>query len=182
MAFGPLLPGDHLFRVRETLGGLTGPAASYRWTIDLPRACVRRVARVRVFVFARQHRVRLVIHYKNYRPAEVTVSSRLAGSKGSLALGSASSRFATAGVFRLPEHLESGATAKVRATRSMKVHFKISKTPQSCGRRCGNRRWRPAWPVPPGPRRESERSSRCRIRHAELPVLVVAPLDGVIGK
>ncbi len=133
-SFGPLLPGDHLFRVRETLNGITGPAAGYRWTIDLPRACVLRVARARVFAFTHQHRARLVIRYKTYRPAEVTVSYRLAGSRGILALGSASSHFATTGVFRLPESLSGEETAKLRATKSMKVQFKIPKTPGSCAR------------------------------------------------
>lgn len=133
-SFGPLLPGDHLFQVREKLGDVTGPAAGYHWTVDLPRACVLRVARARVFVFARQHRVRLVIRYKTYRPAEVTVSYRMAGSGGTLALGSASSHFATAGIFRLPESLDGGDVAKVRATKSMTVRFRIAKTPTSCGR------------------------------------------------
>lgn len=133
-SFGPLLPGDHLFQVREKLGGVTGPAASYRWTVDLPRACVLRVARARVFVFARQHRARLVIRYKTYRPAEVTVSYRLAGSGGALTLGSASRHFATAGIFRLPESLDGGETAKARAAQSMTVRFRIPKTPASCGR------------------------------------------------
>lgn len=131
---GPLAPGDHLFQVREKLGGLTGPAASYRWTVDLPRACVLRVARARVFVFTNQHRARLVIRYKTYHPAEVTVSYRLAGSAGALALGSASSHFTTAGIFRLPESLKGEGTAKVRAATSMTVRFRIPKTPSSCGR------------------------------------------------
>ena len=133
-SFGPLLPGDHLFQVREKLGSLTGPAASYRWTVDLPRACVLRVARARVFVFTNQHRARLVIRYKTYRPADVTVSYRLAGSAGRLALGSASSRFTTAGIFRLPESLDGGDIAKARAAKSMTVRFRIPKTPSSCGR------------------------------------------------
>jgi alpha-tubulin suppressor-like RCC1 family protein len=132
--FGPLPPGDHRFRVRETLNGLTGPADSYSWTIDLPRACVLRVARARVFAFTHQHRVRLVIHYKTYRPARVTVSYKLHGARGSLALGSASSHFKTAGIFRLPERLNKRGVAKVRATRAMTVKFTISKTPTSCGR------------------------------------------------
>ena len=132
--FGPLLPGDHRFRVRETLNGLTGPADSYSWTIDLPRACVLRVARARVFVFTHQHRVRLVIHYKTYRPAKVTVAYKLLGRRGGLKLGKAASHFKTAGIFRLSERLDKRAIAKVRATRLMKVAFRIPRTPRSCGR------------------------------------------------
>ena len=132
--FGPLLPGDHRFRVRETLNGLTGPADSYSWTIDLPRACVLRVARARVFVFTHQHRVRLVIHYKTYRPAKVTVAYKLLGRRGGLKLGKAASHFKTAGIFRLSERLDKRAIAKVRATRLMKVAFRIPRTPHSCGR------------------------------------------------
>jgi hypothetical protein len=128
--FGPLLPGDHLFQVRETLSGLTGPAASYRWTIDLPKACVLRVARARVFAYTKQHKVRLVIHYTSYRPANVTVSYRLAGT----ALGSASANFSRAGVFRLPENLSDKQVGKVAAAKRFLVHFEIPKTPSSCGR------------------------------------------------
>jgi hypothetical protein len=120
--------------VRETLDGLTGPADSYSWTIDLPRACVLRVARARVFVFTRQHRVRLVIHYKTYRPARVTVSYGLLGRRGRLTLGKASTHFKTVGVFRLPERLRKRAMTKVRATRLMKVRFRIPRAPHSCGR------------------------------------------------
>lgn len=132
--FGPLLPGDHRFRVRETLNGLTGPADSYSWTIDLPRACVLRVARARVFVYARKHRVRLVIHYKTYRPARVTVAYKLFGRRGTLALGSATSRFKTAGLFRLTKSLRGGEMHKVRAARLFKLRFRIPKAPHSCGR------------------------------------------------
>jgi hypothetical protein len=133
-AFGPLAPGDHLFQVRETLDGLTGPAASYRWTIALPRACVLRVARARVFAYTKKNKVRLVIHYTAYHPADVTVSYRLAGAKGKLALGSASTHFDVAGVFRLPETLSSGDTGKVRAAQLVTVRFAIAGTPESCGR------------------------------------------------
>ncbi len=131
---GPLQPGDHRFRVRESLGGVTGPAASYSWTIDLPRVCVLRVARARVFASSRRDRARLVIHYKTYRPAAVTVSYRLAGSRGTLSLGSAASRFQTAGIFRLPERLTTSATAKLRAATSMTVRFQIPAAPDSCAR------------------------------------------------
>jgi hypothetical protein len=132
--FGPLRPGDHLFQVRETLAGVTGPAASYRWTIALPKACVLRVARARVFVFTKKQKVRLVIHYTSYRSAEVTVSYKALGKKGKLTLGSASAKFKKAGVFRLPENLTGKAIATVRAAKLFKVHFKIPKTPKSCGR------------------------------------------------
>jgi NHL repeat-containing protein len=128
--FGPLAPGDHLFEVRETLAGLTGPVASYRWTIDLPRACVLRVARARVFAYTKQHKVRLVIHYTSYRPANVTVSYKLPGTT----LGSASANFSRAGVFRLPENLSAKQVGKVVAAKRFQVHFEIPKTPGSCGR------------------------------------------------
>lgn len=132
--YGPLLPGDHLFRVRETLAGLTGPTASYRWTIDLPRSCVLRVARARIFVAPKMHRVRLVIHYTSYRPAKVKVSYDLLGSKGIVSLGDTSANFSTAGVFRDPEILSSTVFDEVRTAKLFKVRFQIAKTPRSCGR------------------------------------------------
>jgi hypothetical protein len=132
--FGPVAPGDHRFEVRETLAGKTGAPAAYRWTVDLPKACVLRVARARVFVYTKKDKARLVIHYTSWRPARVTVDYGLSGSKGSLKLGAAAAGFSKAGVFRLPEPLEAAAIAKVRAAKSFKVRFRIPKTPGSCAR------------------------------------------------
>ncbi|MBS1891507.1 MAG: hypothetical protein JST59_09440 [Actinobacteria bacterium] len=133
-AFTPILPGDHLFQVRETLGGLVGPAATYQWTVALPKACVLRVARARVFVFTHHHKIRLVIHYTSYQPAEVDVSYRLGGPAGGLSLGSATGHFHLAGVFRLPEALRPAENRKVAGAKSMKVTFRIKGTPGFCGR------------------------------------------------
>lgn len=133
-SFGPLLPGDHLFQVREKLNGITGPAASYRWTIDLPRTCVLKWARARVSAFTVQSRVRLIIHYKAYKSARVTVSYALTGGKGDLRLGSASQRFKTAGLYKRNEKLDKVAMAKLRATQSMTVRFAIPRAPSSCTR------------------------------------------------
>jgi alpha-tubulin suppressor-like RCC1 family protein len=133
-SFAPLQPGDHRFEVRESLRGITGPAASYSWTIDLPKACILKVARARVFAFTHQDKARLVIRYKAYEPAQVGVSYSLAGAKGSLALGTASAPFKTAGVFRLGEKFGKPAAAKLRATSSMKVRFSIPEAPSSCSR------------------------------------------------
>jgi hypothetical protein len=132
--FGPVAPGDHLFQVREKLSGRTSAPASYRWTVDLPRKCVLRVARARVFVFTKHEKARLVIHYTSYRPAGVTVAYALRGGHGGLTLGSASAKFQRAGVFRLPERLSPAEMAKLRAAKSFTVRFRIPKTPHSCGR------------------------------------------------
>jgi hypothetical protein len=132
--FGPVAPGDHRFQVRETLAGKTSAPASYRWTVDLPKACVLRVARARVFAFSKRSKARLVIHYTSYRPARVRVAYALAGRKGKLTLGSAAARFRRAGVFRLPVRLKAAQLAKLRAARSFTVRFKIAGAPGSCGR------------------------------------------------
>jgi hypothetical protein len=132
--FGPAQPGDHLFQVREKLAGKTSAPAGYRWTVDLPRQCVLRVARARVFVYTRKDKARLVIHYTTYRPATVNVTYALTGSKGGLKLGSARGRFQKAGVFRLSERLTAAQIAKVRAAKSFRVRFRIPATPKSCGR------------------------------------------------
>jgi hypothetical protein len=133
-SFEPIAPGDHLFQVRATLNGVAGPAAGYQWTVDLPRACVLRVARARTFVYTAKHEVRLVIRYTSYRPADVVVSYSLAGAKGGLSLGSASAHFKKAGVFRLRESLSAADAGKVRAAKRFRVHVKIPQTPGSCGR------------------------------------------------
>ncbi|HET9184505.1 MAG TPA: hypothetical protein VFN82_00060 [Solirubrobacterales bacterium] len=132
--FGPVAPGDHLFQVREKLNGQTSAPASYRWTVDLPRKCILRVARARVFVYAKRDKARLVIHYTSYRPAQVTVTYALRGGHGKLTLGSAGAKFKKAGVFRLPEHLSAAGMAKLRAAKSFSVRFRIPKAPHSCGR------------------------------------------------
>jgi alpha-tubulin suppressor-like RCC1 family protein len=131
---GPLAPGDHRFRVRETLAGLTGPADSYAWTIVLPRACVLKWARARVSIPTHRNRARLVIHYKAYKPARVTVSYALKGRKGSLRLGTASARFKTLGFYRRGKRLGKGGVAKLRATKSMTVRFSIPQAPAKCTR------------------------------------------------
>ncbi len=132
--FGPLAPGDHQFQVRETTGGKAGPPATYRWTVDLPKKCILRVARARVFVFTAHDKVRLVIHYTSYHPAKVIVGYKLNGSKGSLELGSASAKFKKTGVFRLAEHLGKPEMTKVRAAKDFEVQFHIPGTPGSCKR------------------------------------------------
>jgi streptogramin lyase len=132
--FGPLAPGDHQFQVRETVGGVTGPPATYRWTVDLPKKCILRVARARVFVYTAHDKVRLVIHYTSYRPAKVSVDYTQSGSKGSLKLGSATTKFKKKGVFRLAERLDKAEMTKVRAAKSFAVRFRIPGTPGSCKR------------------------------------------------
>ncbi len=133
-SFGPLAPGDHQFQVRETRGGKTGSPATYRWTVDLPKKCILRVARARVFVFTAHDKVRLVIHYTSYRPATVAVDYKESGSRGGLELGSASAGFKKTGVFRLSERLDKAEMTKVRAAKNFDVQFRIPRTPGSCKR------------------------------------------------
>jgi hypothetical protein len=132
--FGPVQPGDHRFEVREVLGGKTSAPASYEWTVDLPKECVLRVARARVFAYTKRSAARLVIHYTSYKPARVDVSYKLTGAKGALDLGSATAQFSKAGVFRLPETLSSTEEAKLKAAKSFSVKFKIPGTPSNCAR------------------------------------------------
>ena len=132
ISYGPLKPGDHLFQVRETLGGLTGPVASYRWTIDIPKQCILKVARARVFVYTKKSKVRLVIHYTTHKPAKVTVGYKLKGSKGNLNLGKATKKFQKKGVFRLPVRLKPDQIKKVRGAKEFKVRFAIKGTPKLC--------------------------------------------------
>ncbi len=119
----PLPPGDHLFQVRETIEGVTGPVASYRWTTDIPKKCVLRLARARVFVYAHKRRVRLVIHYTTWHSARVRVSYALAGSSSSLKLGTATSQFKKKGVFRLPVRESKTRMSRVHAAKRFKVHL-----------------------------------------------------------
>ena len=104
-----------------------------------PEECLLRTARARVFTYSSQDRIRLVIRYTSFSPADVSVDFRLAGGKGPLNLGSARQRFARKGLFRLTEKLTDSEAEKVRAARRFTVTMEIPEAPRYC-RRYGIRR------------------------------------------
>lgn len=99
-----------------------------------PEECLLRSARARVLTYAAHDRLRLVIHYTSFSPAEVLVGYRLAGGRGSLGLGSARARFTTQGLFRATEKLSEAQAAKVRAAKRFTVTLDILGAPRYCRR------------------------------------------------
>jgi hypothetical protein len=99
-----------------------------------PEECLLRTARARVFTFTARDRVRLVVRYTSFAPAEVVVGYRLSGGKGSLNLGEAKGRFSRQGVFRVTEQLTNAQMTKLRAARRFTVDLDIPAAPSFCRR------------------------------------------------
>jgi hypothetical protein len=99
-----------------------------------PEECLLRTARARVFAFAALDRVRLVVRYTSFAPAEVIVGYRLSGGRGSLNLGEARDRFSKKGLFRVTAKLTEAQMAKVRAARRFTVDLNIPAAPSFCRR------------------------------------------------
>jgi hypothetical protein len=99
-----------------------------------PEECLLRSARARVLTFSAHDRIRLVIRYTSFAPADVLVGYRLAGGRGSLGLGSARAHFAKQGLYRATERLSEAQAAKVRAARRFTVTLDIPGAPDYCHR------------------------------------------------
>jgi hypothetical protein len=99
-----------------------------------PEECLLRTARARLFVYSAQNRVRLVIRYTAFSPADVYVDYRLSGGKGPLKLGTAHQRFAKSGLLRVNERLSDGEMDKVRAAKRFTVVTNVPEAPRYCRR------------------------------------------------
>lgn len=103
-----------------------------------PEECPLRTASARLFTYGAQDRVRLVIRYTAFSPADVVVDYRLQGAKGPLRLGASHQHFATKGLLRLNERLGDAEMDKVRAARRFTVSMTTPDAPRYC-RRYGTR-------------------------------------------
>lgn len=99
-----------------------------------PEECLLRTARARIFTNNAQNRVRLVIRYTAFVPADVYVDYKLMGGKGPLKLGTAHQRFAKSGLFRLNERLSDAEMDKVRAAKRFTVLLDLPEAPRFCRR------------------------------------------------
>jgi hypothetical protein len=99
-----------------------------------PEACLMRTARARLFTYSSQNKVRLVIRYTAFSPADVYVDYRLSGGKGSLKLGTAHQHFAKSGLLRVNQHLSEGEMDKVRAAKRFTVKMAVPQAPRYCHR------------------------------------------------
>jgi hypothetical protein len=103
-------------------------------TLFLPLDCLLRSADARATASIAHASVRLTIHYTSYEPTEVTVAYWLKGGKGSLKFGETRRHFSERGTFRVSEHLDDSAMAKVRAARAFIVSLDVPATPSYCDR------------------------------------------------
>jgi hypothetical protein len=99
-----------------------------------PEECLLRSARARVLTFAAHDRIRLVVRYTSFSPADVLVAYRLTGGRGPLGLGSARVHFTQQGLYRATERLSEAQAAKVRAAKRFTVTLDILGTPDYCHR------------------------------------------------
>jgi hypothetical protein len=110
----------------ECLRGRAGPGGAP------PEQCLLRTARARLLVYSSQSRVRLVIRYTAFAPADVYVDYRLGGAMGPLKLGAAHLHFAKSGLLRLNDHLGGGEMDKVRAAKRFTVVTNVPAAPGFC--------------------------------------------------
>jgi len=99
-----------------------------------PEECLMRTARARLFTYSSQNRIRLVIRYTAFAPADVYVDYKLSGGRGSLKLGTAHQHFAKSGLLRVNQHLSDGEMDKVRAARRFTVVMNVPQAPGYCSR------------------------------------------------
>jgi hypothetical protein len=99
-----------------------------------PEECLLRTARARLFTYSAQNRVRLVIRYTAFSPADVVVDYRLLGGKRTLRLGGAHERFARKGLLRFNERFSDAEMEKVRAARRFTVSMAMPDAPGYCRR------------------------------------------------
>jgi len=99
-----------------------------------PEECLMRTARARLFTYNSQNRVRLVIRYTAFAPADVYVDYKLSGGKGPLKLGTAHQHFAKSGLLRVNEHLSDGEMDRVRAAKRFTVLMDVPSAPRLCRR------------------------------------------------
>lgn len=99
-----------------------------------PEECLLRTARARLFTYAAQDRVRLVIRYTAFSPADAIVEYRLAGGRGPLRLGGDRQHLAKRGLLRTSERLTDAEMDRVRAARRFTVSITFPDAPRYCGR------------------------------------------------
>ena len=99
-----------------------------------PEECVLRTARARLFTFASQNRIRLVIRYTAFDPGDVFVDYRLSGGKGGLKLGTAHQHFEKRGLLRVNQRLSEAEMNKVRAAKRFTIVMTIPAAPRFCRR------------------------------------------------
>jgi hypothetical protein len=103
-----------------------------------PAACVLRTARATMVAYESQSKLRLLVSYTSFAPAQVAIEYRLHDGRGSLDLGREQRRLAYAGVVRDTERLGRARMARVLRANDLTVELRVLSAPSSC-RRYGTR-------------------------------------------
>ena len=133
-------PAQASYEVRLVVVDADGARDSATATVKTPvnpdlKKCKLRYARARVFVFANQNRIRLVIRYRSAKPATVFVQFKLRTKRGKVVpLGEVRGRFRTRGLFRLPLKRTDREMRDIRNARFFVASFFVPGTPDICRR------------------------------------------------
>ncbi|HEU5252266.1 MAG TPA: hypothetical protein VFU16_02940 [Solirubrobacterales bacterium] len=95
-------------------------------------ACLLKDATVAVSVNPGKRRLRLVVRYRTWKPAGVSVEAVLRGVKGAVYLGTSHVHFRRSGVYRDTYELAERETRKALAAREVSVDLRAINTPPSC--------------------------------------------------
>ena len=96
-----------------------------------PQECLLRSVRAHLSTYPSQERIRLVLRYTTFAPADAIVSVR-AGGHGSPKLIESHRRLARQGLLRLNQRLTKEETARVRLARRFTVETSIAAAPALC--------------------------------------------------
>lgn len=95
-------------------------------------ACLLKDATAAVTVNPGKRRLRLVVRYRTWKPAGVSVEAVLRGVKGAVYLGTSHVHFRRSGVYRDTYELAEKETKRALAAREVSVDLQAINTPPSC--------------------------------------------------
>lgn len=94
--------------------------------------CLLKSATAAVSVNPGKQRLRLVVRYRTWKPAAVSVEALLRGVKGAVYLGTSHTHFRRSGVYRDTYELAERQTKRALAAREVSVDLQPLNTPPSC--------------------------------------------------
>lgn len=95
-------------------------------------ACLLKDATAAVSVNPGRQRLRLIVRYRTWKPAGVSVEAILRGVKGAVYLGTSHTHFRRSGVYRDTYELAEKETRRALAAREVSVDLQAINTPPSC--------------------------------------------------
>lgn len=101
---------------------------------EAPADCLLTSARPRVSISGGQGRLKLDVRYEVSAPAEVSVSLRSAGGKGTVAMPPERLRLSRGGVFHETLELNEEETERALSAREFSVRLRVADVPSSCRR------------------------------------------------